>query len=108
LRGRGPFGIAGLWERWRSDDEEIVSCTLLTTAANEVVGAVHDRMPVILPPTAFDCWLAPGPQDTAELCALLRPNPAEEMISIPVGLRVNNPRVDDAACVEPVALAARD
>jgi putative SOS response-associated peptidase YedK len=87
LRDRGPFGIAALWERWRGGEEDIVSCALLTTSANAAVGAVHDRMPVILPPAAFDRWLAPGPQDEAELRALLRPYPAEEMVATRVPLR---------------------
>jgi putative SOS response-associated peptidase YedK len=107
MRGREPFGIAGLWEYWRSGAEDIVSCALLTTCANAVVGRVRDRMPVILPPWAFDRWPAPGPADPAELRALLRRYPAEEMIATPVGVRVNNPRVDDAGCVEPLDLPAR-
>jgi putative SOS response-associated peptidase YedK len=106
LRGRGPFGIAGLWERWRSGEEDIVSCALLTTCANEVVRPVHDRMPVILPPEAFDQWLAPGPQDAAELRALLLPYPAEEMVATRVGLAVNNAGVDAPVCVEPLAQPA--
>jgi putative SOS response-associated peptidase YedK len=108
LRGRRPFGIAGLWERWRGGSEDIVSCALLTTSANAVVGPVHDRMPVILPPAAFDRWLAPGTQDSAELGALLRPYPSEEMLATRVGFAVNNPRVDAPACVEPLAMPARD
>jgi putative SOS response-associated peptidase YedK len=107
LRGRGPFGIAGLWERWRNGSEDIVSFALLTTAANEVVRAVHDRMPVILPPEAFDRWLASG-QDAAELRALLRPYAAEEMVATRVGLAVNDARVDGPVCVEPLSVPARD
>jgi putative SOS response-associated peptidase YedK len=106
LRGRGPFAIAGLWERWRNGSEDIVSCTLLTTAANEIVRPVHDRMPVILPPEAFDRWLAPGPQDAAELRALLLPYSADGMVATRVGAAVNNARVDGPVCVEPLSLPA--
>jgi putative SOS response-associated peptidase YedK len=44
------FAFAGLWERWNRGDSPIDSCTILTTDANEVVGSIHDRMPVILEP----------------------------------------------------------
>jgi putative SOS response-associated peptidase YedK len=106
MRDRKPFGIAALWERWRNGDEDVLSCALITTDANGVVSPVHNRMPVILPPAAFDRWLARGPQDAAELRALLLPYPAEEMTATPVGLAVNNPRADGPACVEPLAQPA--
>ncbi len=49
LKNGQPFGFAGLWERWQSPEgEEVLSCTIITTAANELLKAVHDRMPVIL------------------------------------------------------------
>jgi len=45
-----PFAFAGLWENWESPEKEnIVSCSIITTAANETVQPMHDRMPVILP-----------------------------------------------------------
>ena len=49
LKSREPFGFAGLWEHWMSPEgEEILSCTIVTTEANELLNAVHERMPVIL------------------------------------------------------------
>ena len=48
MKDESPFAFSGLWERWKKDEEPIESCTLITTDANEVVGQVHDRMPVIL------------------------------------------------------------
>ena len=54
----GVFAIAGLWEHWMgADGSEIETMAMLTTAANRTAGAVHDRMPVILPEIAFDGWL---------------------------------------------------
>jgi putative SOS response-associated peptidase YedK len=106
LRTGGPFAFAGLWERWQKEGEDVLSCCLITTEANDVVRPVHDRMPVIVPPTLYDRWLAPASKDAANLGELLRPFAAEEMTATPVGLRVNNPRVDDAGCVEPLTLAA--
>ena len=51
MKDREPFAFAGLWERWvREEDEFIESCTILTTEPNELLAAVHNRMPVILDP----------------------------------------------------------
>jgi putative SOS response-associated peptidase YedK len=99
-----PFAFAGLWEHWERDGKALDSCAILTTGANELVKPVHDRMPVILPSADFEQWLDPKGGKGPELQALLRPFPAEAMTSYPVGLRVNNPRHNDAACVAPLAV----
>ena len=53
-----PFTFAGLWESWTDGEETVESCTMLTTEANDVVGKVHDRMPVILAePGQREEWL---------------------------------------------------
>jgi putative SOS response-associated peptidase YedK len=97
-----PFAFAGLWERWQRDGKALDSCALLTTGPNELVKPVHDRMPVILAPRDFERWLDPKAAKPAELYALLRPFPAEAMTAYSVGLRVNNPRHNDSACVAPL------
>lgn len=76
LSDEQPFGFAGLWERWRTEDEEITSCTILTTAANELLQPIHDRMPVILAPQDYDLWLNPQIQTPEPLQQLLCPYPA--------------------------------
>jgi putative SOS response-associated peptidase YedK len=44
-----PFAFAGLWESWKSPEGKVVNtCTILTTEANELMGTIHDRMPVVL------------------------------------------------------------
>jgi putative SOS response-associated peptidase YedK len=99
-----PFAFAGLWEHWERDGKVIESCAVLTTAANELVRPLHDRMPVILAPGDFERWLDPKAAKGPELQGLLRPFPAEAMTSYPVGLHVNNARHADAACVAPLAV----
>src|SRR5574337_1202802 len=75
-----PFGFAGLWDAWTSPDgEEIRSCTIITTEANELLLPIHDRMPVILTREAEAIWLDPAFQDPTRLLLLLRPYPAEDM-----------------------------
>jgi putative SOS response-associated peptidase YedK len=75
----------------------------LTTAPNDLLAQVHNRMPVIITPEDFDLWLDPAAQHAGEIQHLLRPYPAEEMTFYPVSTHVNNPRNDDARCIEPLA-----
>jgi|ERR1039458_2367373 putative SOS response-associated peptidase YedK len=103
LKSREPFGFAGLWEHWKSPDgEEILSCTIITTAANELLKDVHERMPVILTRDAEAAWLDPKTQDTGALLALLKQYPAEEMEFYPVSRDVNSPAVDVPGNIEPI------
>jgi putative SOS response-associated peptidase YedK len=53
-----PFAFAGLWSVWHAPDgRSLRSCTILTTAANEALAPLHDRMPVILEPELEVLWL---------------------------------------------------
>jgi putative SOS response-associated peptidase YedK len=103
LQGDQPFAFAGLWERWNRGDSPIDSCTILTTDANEMVGSIHDRMPVILNPGDYDLWLDPDVQDAKRLEPLLVPYTGESMAAWPVSTLVNNSKVDEPRCIEPVA-----
>lgn len=98
-RGRGePFAFAGLWSSWRRGETQIRSCTIVTTAANAALAALHDRMPVILEPGAEAAWLDPGtPRQT--LVELLRPLPVAETSIRPVGAAVNDARYDGPECL---------
>jgi len=99
-----PFGMAGLWERWRdpASDETLESCCIVTTAPSPAVAHVHDRMPVIVPPARYAEWLDPGTTDTARLAALLAPCELPGLGARPVSRRVNDARNQGAALVEPV------
>jgi putative SOS response-associated peptidase YedK len=102
LTGQKLFAFAGLWEHWEgADGSEIYSCAILTTEPNALCATIHDRMPVILPPQAYERWLDPTVQDAKQLQPLLTPYPAEKMIAHPVSRYVNSPRHDDAKCMAP-------
>ena len=102
LRDDRPFGFAALWEAWeRAGQARIESCTLLTTTANELVRPVHDRMPVILPPSAYERWLDPAVEDAGALLPLLAPYASEQMTATAVGALVNSPSHEDPRCIEP-------
>lgn len=99
----GVWGIAGIWERWTSaDGSEIESCSLLTTEPNELLRPIHNRMPVILSPQAYDTWLDPHVQRAEILHPLLRPYPAELMTAYPVSTFVNTPFNDIPDCIRPM------
>ena len=96
LRDERPFAFAGLWESWRPpnslDGVPLESCTIITTAANELSAALHDRMPVILEPADYDLWLDPSVKDRARLEPLLAAYPSDAMKVEPADPRVNNAR----------------
>ena len=93
-----PFALAGVWDRWVSKDGEVIeSCAIVTQPARPPVDAVHDRQPLVLEKADWDRWLDPQLTDVS---ALLVPR-SPELVAYPVSKHVNNPRHDDAACVEP-------
>ncbi|MGF1990446.1 MAG: SOS response-associated peptidase [Nostoc sp. ZfuVER08] len=99
-----PFAFAGLWERWQSpSNEEITSCTILTTAANELLQPIHERMPVILDPQDYDLWLDSQVQTPQTLQQLLRSYPAAAMTAYPVSTLVNNSRHNSPECIVPMS-----
>ncbi len=103
MRDGRPFAFAGLWECWADRGKPLETCTLLTTEANEVLRPIHERMPVILEPSAYNRWLDPACQQVDRLQPLLHPYRSEEMIGYPVSSLVNNPRNESPKCVEPAA-----
>ena len=95
-----PFCFAGLWETWSGGDAgTLESFTILTTTPNENVADFHDRMPVILPASARELWLASDTREEA-LMSLLVPVPAGALRARPVNPRLNSVSNDDPACIE--------
>jgi putative SOS response-associated peptidase YedK len=99
-----PLVLAGLWDGWRDPETGGVrrTFTIVTTRANERIAGLHDRMPVILPRSAWATWLNPRPVDPGELHALLVPSDGEPLEIYPVVGLVNNVRNDGPALVEPL------
>jgi putative SOS response-associated peptidase YedK len=99
------LAFAGLWSVWRpqrgSDEGRIVSCSIITGAPNELVQPIHDRMPVLLPPSAWGEWLDPANDDVDALRELLVPAPAELFEATPVIDAVSNVRNDGPHLLEP-------
>jgi putative SOS response-associated peptidase YedK len=103
MQDRKPFALAGLWDHWESPDgSSIKSCTIITTTPNELMGAIHDRMPVILHSRDYAKWLDPSPQTPENLQPLIKPFPAEAMTAYPVSTLVNKATSDVPEMVVPV------
>lgn len=105
------FAFAGLWESWQppaandgaqEPPSRLVTCTIITTAANDFARQVHDRMPVILPPEAYALWLDPKVQDPEAVLPLLTAPPEDALRAYDVSTLVNSPANDVPACVEPL------
>jgi putative SOS response-associated peptidase YedK len=100
------FAFAGLWELWRNpdapDDEPVRTCTIITGDANEAVAPIHDRMPVMLPPDAWDTWLDHDNHDLDLLGKLLVPAPASIIAVHPVSTAVNNVRNREPSLIDPI------
>jgi len=100
--GSGPLALAGLWEAWRDGEGSVLlTATIVTTAANRVVGQVHDRMPAILGPEAWSAWLDTDTVGPSDARALLGPAPDELLVAWPVGPAVNSPRNEGPGLLEP-------
>jgi putative SOS response-associated peptidase YedK len=106
-RDKTPLGFAGLWDRWQRPEsgEPIESCTIITTAANKLIGAFHSRMPVILYAKDYDLWLDPMVQEAKPLVAMLKQWPAKWMEAHPISSLVNSSAHESPDCVTPVAEA---
>lgn len=95
------FAFAGLWEHWQQGRDSLYTCTILTAAAGDLMRPIHERMPVILPPSHYHAWLSP---DSAEdsAYALLHNQVYQYMAATRVGSWVNNPLHNDERCIRPV------
>jgi putative SOS response-associated peptidase YedK len=91
LKNHAPFGMAGLWESWKSPEGiSIYSCSVITTVPNELMTSIHDRMPVILKPEDEKDWLNPNNNDPAYLQQYLKSFDSEQMEAFEVSTDVNS------------------
>ena len=99
--------FAGVWEPWMGPNgEEMETACIITTPANRTLRALHDRMPAVIPPQAFDLWLDGASVDAVTAAALLVPAPEDTFAAHEVSTAVNRAANDSAALIEPVAPGA--
>ena len=101
LKNGEPFAFAGIWERWLPPDgSELLSGSIITCAANDVVAPIHDRMPVILDKNSMWSWLEE--HSGAELSKMLVPYDESKLVITKVSTIVNSPFNDSAECIKAV------
>ena len=99
-----PIAFAGLWETWIGPNgEELDTATIVTTRANRMLAALHDRMPVIVAPEAFDLWLDCAKVDAATAAALIAPAAESLLECYEVSPAVNRVANDSAELIAPAA-----
>jgi putative SOS response-associated peptidase YedK len=106
-----PLAFAGVWEIWHDpaggdDAPRVRTCSIITTRANELVAPVHDRMPVVLPESAWAEWLDRENRDIDRLHRLLVPAPVDELDAWPVTTLVNKPENNGPELVEPAPVVS--
>jgi len=99
-----PLVLAGLWDGWRDPATDTVrrSFTIVTSAPNEAMATIHNRMPVILPEADWDAWLDGRYADRGRLLAMLEPRDEPELAIRAVSPLVNNVRNDGPELVVPI------
>lgn len=105
----GVLAMAGLYEFWkdpgREDDDPLkwlVTCTVITTNAEDELGRIHDRMPMMIERDRWGEWLDPTLTDTEEASRLLVPADPGRLTAHPVSTAVNNVRNNGPDLVEPL------
>ncbi len=98
MKDRVVFAFAGLWESW----QDIETCTILTTSANELLKPIHERMPVIVKPEDYGVWLDPTVQQADILSPIFEPFPFDKMVATSVSTAVNTPSNDSELCIQPL------
>ncbi len=103
------LAMAGLYEIWRDptrseDDPDRFrwTCTILTTDAEDDLGRIHDRMPMLVARDQYGAWLDPTVSDAEALRGLLVPAAPGRLEAHPVSTKVNNVRNNGPELVEPL------
>lgn len=109
------LAMAGLYEIWRDpskgeDDPDRFrwTMTVITTTAEDSLGRIHDRMPLMLDREGYDAWLDPTLTDVAEVTALLQPAAPGRLLAVPVSPLVSNVRNNGPELIEPIPLEDDD
>src|SRR5262245_56264663 len=96
-----PLAFAGVWETWTGPNgAEMETAAIVTTRANRMLADIHDRMPVIVPPDAFDLWLNCAVVDAETASTLIAPAPENLLEVYEVSSAVNRTANDNPQLVE--------
>ncbi|MBY9075594.1 SOS response-associated peptidase [Nocardioides sp. WL0053] len=109
-RDGSVMAMAGLYEIWRDptrDDDDPQrfrwTCTVLTTSAEDDLGHIHDRMPLLVERERYGAWLDPTRSDPEVLTELLVPAAPGRLEAYPVSTMVNSVKNNGPDLLEPLA-----
>jgi putative SOS response-associated peptidase YedK len=106
-RAGGPIAFAGLWETWMGPNgEEVDTACIVTTRANRTLAPIHDRMPLVIAPEAFDLWLDGATVAATTAAALIVPAPEGLFEAYEISTAVNRTANDSAALIAPIGSPA--
>lgn len=100
-RAEQVMAFAGLWEHHTGGGGELQTCVILTTEARGAMRAIHDRMPLVMPPERYAAWLDPASDQPSTLSALLTSD-GPELHAWPVDRAVNSPRNEGPDLARPL------
>ncbi|WP_085878305.1 SOS response-associated peptidase [Roseisalinus antarcticus] len=96
---RAPLVMAGVWQEWQQQDERLATCAVVTTGANDTLGRIHTRMPVVLEPESWPLWLGEAGHGAARL---MRAAEEDVLVCHRVDRAVNSNRASGPQLIEPV------
>jgi putative SOS response-associated peptidase YedK len=106
-----PLAFAGIWTVWRdpqgTPDPEtgeippLFSTAIVTTAASGPLAEIHERVPLILPPTLWRDWLTADRDEAPHLEAAVRALDPPALVAEPISTRVNDVRNEGAELLDP-------
>lgn len=103
LKSDSLFGMAGIWEQWKSPNgKSVFTCSIITTTPNELMIDIHNRMPVILKREDEKAWLDPTIKDTKLLKEFLVPFDPNQMEAYQVSSLVNSPKNNSIELIQKI------
>jgi len=104
LKSGELFALAGLWDTWKKPDGNILeSVTIITTAPNDFMKPIHNRMPLILHREDESRWLDCQGNDFNAVQELVKPFDSDLMVAHEVSRRINNPKYEAPDCTAPLS-----
>ena len=103
-----PLALAGLWASWEDPEsgDRVRTCTIVTGKPSDVVSPIHDRMPVILPKSAWGPWLDPDNRDSDGIRELAASLPVPDLSEHAVSTLVNRVANDIPDLIKPLESGA--
>lgn len=100
VKNRQSFAFAGIWDSWKDvEGKELITYSIVTTAPNDLMTSIHNRMPVILPRDAYEAWADPE-TPVSILEKLMVPYDASNMDAYQISTKVNSPVNDNPEIIE--------